>query len=77
MPTFVVRYEELMQDDEVFKRLEQFVGLPLPDQRNPALYRNRAQTTAPPPLPHWLTRRLPIHPEDLYQTLVQEAAKHD
>lgn len=76
-PTFVVRYEALMQDDEVFMRLEKFVGMPLPDQRNPSLYRNRAQATTPPPLPHWLTRQLPVQPENLYQTLVQKSANHD
>lgn len=76
VPTLVVRYENLMQDDAEFTRLQDFVGRPLQDQRNPALYRNRAPSTAPP-LPNWATRLLPMHPETLYQSLLQFTPNHD
>ena len=71
-PTLVIRYEHLMQHDRDLQRLEEFVGRPLPDQRKPSLYRNRARTTAPPQLSNWMTRLLPIHPEQLYQTLNEQ-----
>ena len=35
-------YRELMSDDREFARLQEFVGRPLADRRNPGLYRNRS-----------------------------------
>ena len=69
VPTFVVRFEALMQYDEVFHQMEHFVSMPLSDQRNPALYRNRVPDTTPLQLPTWITKRLPTDPEALYQAL--------
>jgi Sulfotransferase family len=41
MDHLVIGYRELMQGDEAFRRLEDFIGCKLSDRRRPDLYRNR------------------------------------
>jgi hypothetical protein len=66
--SLVLRYEDLMAGDEGVKRLSAFVGRPIRDVRDPALYRSR--TTADPP--GWasaLAPLLPIDPVELERRL--------
>lgn len=39
----VLLYADIMQDDRCFKAFSEFIGRPLHDSRNPALYRNKTE----------------------------------
>lgn len=63
-PFIVLRYEELMSGDEGIERLSGFVGRPLRDVRDPALYRSRT-ASPPPPWTRAVAAALPLDPSRL------------
>jgi hypothetical protein len=67
-PSVVLRYESLMESGDGIEKLARFVGRPLKDTRDPALYRARESK----PLPAWirtLSPLLPVSPEEIDRRL--------
>jgi hypothetical protein len=72
MPTIVLSYERLMRDDQEFNRFCNFMERPLPDTRQPELYRNRVSTARELPSSSKLIMPLlPAIPEEIYDELDQ------
>jgi len=60
VPWLALRYEALMEGPEALAALSRFVDRPLPDARDPSLYRARDTTPVPP----WTRALRPVLPMD-------------
>ncbi len=68
-PAIVISYEDMMQGDGEFERLQHFINHPLQDMRELALYRNRNHQGELPNAAHMLKPLLPADPDRIYAEL--------
>jgi hypothetical protein len=76
MDFLVLSYPELVTNDTEFNRLEEFVGIELSDQREPALYRRRVEESPWIQIMTWpVYRQMGCRPSDSLQQF--DALRHE